>query len=124
MAAGTDLDDDGEPTGHELVYVTPEAQQRLVPSDVRYHFGGWSEDYDSHETQQWRFQGELENFWDGASRPDERLWRRILQGVADLEPGWEAVSLTADGHVAVRLVTARNGSWRRGRRPRKRYGSP
>jgi len=37
------------------VYVTPRAQSQLSASEIWYHLGGWNEDGDTYETQEYAF---------------------------------------------------------------------
>ena len=45
------------------VFVTPEAERRLQPSEIWHHFGGWSDGGDCYETQETQFTEQLEEFW-------------------------------------------------------------
>jgi hypothetical protein len=102
MAIGPAAANEDDTSGLESVCVTPEAQGRLSPSDVWYHFGGWHEDFDTVETQEDQFADELVGFWAELLGPDENLRLGILGSVADIRPPWTSVTVTADGTVTIR----------------------
>ena len=85
------------------VLVTPEAQDRLSASEIWYHFGGWSDEGDLYETQEFQFQEELDRFWMNLVGPDEQLRRNILTALAGLPPEWRRVLVVPDGRVTVRF---------------------
>ncbi len=88
------------------VQITPQARDQLAPSEIWYHLGGWSDDGDTYETQEFMFEEQLERFWTNMYGPDEQLRRRLLtalQGFVD----WESVTISSNGSVAVRF---KNGS--------------
>ena len=63
------------------VLLAPEAQERLSASEIWYHLGGWSDEGDTYETQEWQFQEELDRFWMQLIGPDEQLRRSILDAL-------------------------------------------
>ncbi len=86
------------------VYVTPEAEGRLQPSEIWHHFGGWSDGGDCFETQENQFTEQLEEFWARLLGPDEHIRRRIMAVVGDFDVKWSSVSINADGVVTLRLA--------------------
>lgn len=85
-----------------LVYVTPEAQERLSPSEIWHHFGGWNDGGDSYDTQMDQFAEDLSRFWDQLVGPDEHLRRRIMEQLQSLT-GWHSVTAHVDGRIVLRL---------------------
>ncbi len=85
------------------VLVTPTAQEQLVPTDIWYHVGGWSEDGDTYETQLRDFEEELEAFWAKLVGPSEYLRLMLLDGARGLGANWQSISIESDGKVAIHL---------------------
>lgn len=89
------------------VLVTPEAQERLCASDIWYHLGGWSDEGDTYDTQEFQFQQELDRFWIQLIGPDEQLRRSILDTLQRIEQKWKFVKVFPNGKVLIRF---RDGS--------------
>ena len=85
------------------VLVTPEAQHRLSPSEIWYHFGGWSDEGDTYDTQEACFQEELDLFWMNLVGPDEQLRRGILDALQRIEQKWKFVKVSPNGKVRIRF---------------------
>ena len=83
------------------VLVTPQLREHLSTSEIWYHFGGWSDEGDTYDTQQSQFEQELDRFWVELVGPDERLRRGILAALAGVRPEWQTVTVTPDGAVAI-----------------------
>ena len=83
------------------VLVTPQAQQRLCASEIWYHFGGWSDEGDTYDTQMFEFEEQLDHFWLSLAGPEERLRQGILASLAAVRPEWQTVTVTPDGSVAI-----------------------
>ncbi|MCK4827374.1 hypothetical protein KA005_67205, partial [bacterium] len=64
--------------GADHVYVTPEARQQLNTSDIWYHLGGWCDEGDTYDTQEYQFEQELEMFWSSVIGPGEYLRWKIV----------------------------------------------
>jgi len=90
------------PAREEDVLVTPEAEQRVSPSEIWYHFGGWYDDGDTYDTQQFQFEEQLDHFWAQLAGPNEHLRRSILASLAGIQPEWKSVTISSDGTVTVR----------------------
>ncbi len=45
------------------VVVIPEAETRMRSENLWHHLGGWNEDGDTYETQEYRFEEELDAYW-------------------------------------------------------------
>ena len=101
MAVGKPAD---SPAWTLRVYVTPEAEGRLQPSEIWHHFGGWSDGGDCFETQENQFTEQLEEFWARLLGPDEHIRRRIMAVVEDFDVRWSSVSINADGVVTLQLT--------------------
>lgn len=86
----------------ENVLVTREAMNRLCPSEVWYHLGGYCDEGDTYETQESSFSEELERFWKDVIGPDEHIRTAlmdVLRGVDD----WRRVIVHPDGRVAIQF---------------------
>lgn len=90
-----------------IVYLTPAAEEKLAPSEIWHHLGGWYEDGDTYETQEAAFIECLEAFWAATIGPDEYVRREICRSVDRLQDHWSTVSISSDGTVTVH---AKDGS--------------
>ncbi len=90
----------------EELLVTPEARDRLNTSDILYHLGGYSDDGDTWETQEYQFSEQLDHFWDRLVGPDENLRRRIFETVGSLD-NWRQITLTPDGRMVIQLKSGK-----------------
>lgn len=87
----------------ETVYVTPEAQETLVPSHIWFHFGGWGDEGDTYDTQESQFTENLDRFWSLLVGPDEQFRRNLIASVEGITPKWKAVTISASGIVRIRF---------------------
>jgi len=83
------------------VYITPQAQHRLGSSDVWYHLGGYSDDGDMYETQEYDFGRQMDAFWMLLSGPYEPIRYKIMECLADLSQGWQSVLIQSDGKMTI-----------------------
>ena len=90
----------------EEVLVTPEAQRRLNTSDLIYHLGGYSDDGDTWETQEYQFSEQIDHFWDRLVGPDENLRRRVFETIGSLD-NWRQINLTPDGRMVIQLKSGK-----------------
>ena len=83
------------------VLVTPEAQERLSAEEIWYHFGGWSDEGDTYDTQSWSFEQELDQFWMALVGPDEQLRQRMLGATERITPAWRSIKVFANGKIRI-----------------------
>ena len=88
----------------DQVLVTSEAEQRLASREIWHHLGGWSDEGDTYDTQQFYFEQELNRFWAHVVGPDEHLRRNIVASLAGIQPEWESVTISSDGTVTVQYT--------------------
>jgi len=81
------------------ILVTAQAQDRLQPSEIWYHLGGWYEDGDTYETQLVAFEEDINNFWADLIGPDEQLRQNIVAPLTRIAPEWKAAHIYPDGRV-------------------------
>lgn len=74
---------------------------------IWFHFGGWCDDGDTYETQEYDFEQQLNRFWADVVGPDEHLRLDILSSLAPIKPAWKSVTISSDGTVTIRHT---NGS--------------
>jgi len=91
-----------------VVYVTPAAQQQLTHQDLWFHLGGFSDDGDTYDTQEFAVQQELDEFWLRLVGPYETLRENLQAAAKDLPKGWRQVTLCADGQITVRQANGRD----------------
>jgi hypothetical protein len=87
----------------DIVYVTPEAQDTLTPSNIWFHFGGWGDEGDTYDTQEAQFTEDLERFWALLVGPDEQIRRNLVAAAEGITPKWKAVTISANGTVRIRF---------------------
>ncbi|MCK4658685.1 MAG: hypothetical protein KAV82_04110, partial [Phycisphaerae bacterium] len=104
--------DKGPNWADDHVLVTPEAQERLCASEIWYHLGGWSDEGDTYDTQEFQFQQELDRFWIQFIGPDEQLRRGILDALDHLQAEWKVVTISPDGTVIFRYADGSNKTLR------------
>ena len=85
------------------VLVTAEARDRLNPTDILYHLGGYSDEGDTWDTQEYQFAEELQRLWDRLVGPDESLRRRILEPFETLRD-WKQATILPTGTVTIHLT--------------------
>ncbi len=93
----------------EEVLVTPQARDRLTTSELIFHLGGYSDDGDTWETQEYQFSDQLDHFWDRLVGPDESLRRRVFEIIGGLD-NWRQITITPDGRMVIQL---KNGKKRK-----------
>jgi hypothetical protein len=81
--------------------VTAQAQDRLRPSEIWYHLGGWYEDGDTYDTQEAAFERSISQFWANLIGPDEQLRRDIVAPFNRIVPEWKAAHIYPDGRVRI-----------------------
>lgn len=104
MAKAPQPPEDGPGWSDDHVLVTPQAQQRLVPSEIWYHLGGWCDEGDTYDTQLCSFERDLDDFWANLIGPEEQLRQSILAPLDRIQPEWKAVHVTPDGRVQIEHV--------------------
>lgn len=87
----------------EIIFVTPAAQERLSISEIWYHLGGWSEDGDTYDTQEYEFGQALDRFWAELIGPDENLRRELVRATQHIKPDWHSVTILSNGIVTIKF---------------------
>ena len=102
------LDEKDHPwQGADHVYVTPKAQQELMVTDIWFHLGGWCDEGDTYDTQQYQFEEELELFWSSIIGPGEYLRAKIVENVGSVKGDWEKITIDTKRTV---VITYKDGS--------------
>jgi hypothetical protein len=83
------------------VYITPEARNQLNSSDIWYHCGGWNEDGDTYETQQYEFEQSLEQFWASVIGPGEYLRSKIRSCLWGVIKDWKRITFEEDETLSI-----------------------
>lgn len=96
--------EDGSKWSSEHVLVTPKAREQLSANEVWYHLGGWSEEGDTYDTQQYNFEQELDRFWADLAGPTEHLRCQLVDATNRIEGEWRTVTITSDGEVAIKYA--------------------
>jgi hypothetical protein len=92
---------EGPSWAYNDILVTAQAKDRLVPSEIWYHLGGWNEDGDTYETQQVAFEEDINDFWANLIGPDEQLRQSIIAPLNRIRLEWKAVHVYPDGRVRI-----------------------
>ncbi|MCC6681651.1 MAG: hypothetical protein IT445_12180 [Phycisphaeraceae bacterium] len=94
--------DEGDRVFHEdELYVTMEARARLSDSEIWHHLGGFNDEGDSWDTQQYDFSHQLDDFWAHLMGPDEPLRQRLIEATSGMKDNWRSVTIHASGRVAI-----------------------
>ncbi|MBC8218087.1 MAG: hypothetical protein H8E73_06440 [Planctomycetes bacterium] len=91
----------------EQVFLMPEAREQLSASHIWFHLGGWSEEGDTYETQEYQFEEQLELFWAKIAGPGEYLRAKLVQNLDAVKGDWWTIAIDADGTV---LIAYKDGS--------------
>lgn len=93
--------------GADDVSVTPEAREQLSPSHIWFHLGGWSDEGDTFETQEYQFEEQLELFWSKIAGPGEYLRTKLVENLDAVKGEWQTITIDADRTV---VITYKDGS--------------
>jgi len=88
----------------DQVLVTPKAEEHLAPWEIWHHLGGWNDEGDTYESQEFDFEQELNRFWADVVGPDEHLRQSILSSLAAIKPEWKSVTISSDATVTVQYT--------------------
>jgi len=88
----------------EVTLVTPDAQERLSSAEIWHHLGGWSEDGDTYDTQEYEFSQALDGFWAELIGPDENIRRELVRDAEHIKPEWHSVTILCDGTVTIQYA--------------------
>lgn len=86
---------------NDIVYVTREAKDQLDNVNIWYHLGGYSEDGDSFETQEYYFEKDLNEFWNELVGPHESLRQKLVSETWGLGDKWTKLVLTKEGSLEI-----------------------
>jgi len=107
--------------GADQVFVTPEAREQLSPSHLWFHLGGWSEDGDTYDTQEYQFEEQLELFWAKIAGPGEYLRSKLVENIDAVKGEWQTITIDADRTV---VIAYKNGSSKTLKSPFADKGKP
>ncbi|MCH7579998.1 MAG: putative DNA binding domain-containing protein, partial [Chloroflexi bacterium] len=82
----------------ELVFVTPEAR-RLRTEHIWHHLGGYGDEGDTYETQQYEIDKELDSFWLRLLGPDEELRTKLAMSVNEIELSVRAANCLNNANI-------------------------
>jgi hypothetical protein len=85
----------------DIVYVTPEAKTKLDNVNIWYHLGGYSDDGDTFETQEYHFEKDIEAFWNELIGPHESLRQKLISETYGLGDTWIKLVLTKEGSLEI-----------------------
>ena len=83
------------------VYVTLEARSQLSSTDIWYHLGGWNDEGDTWDTQEYQFEQELEQFWATIIGPAEYLRSKIRECLFGVVKDWKKIIFEEDETLTV-----------------------
>jgi hypothetical protein len=85
----------------DVVYVTRDAQDHLDNVNIWYHLGGYSDEGDSYETQEYYFEKDLNEFWNELVGPHESLRQKLVNETHGLGDKWTKLVLTHEGSLEI-----------------------
>ena len=94
-------EEDKSPWSDIDVYVTTDARRQLDPSQIWYHLGGYSDDGDTYDTQEYEFEKELQMFWTRVVGPGEYLRSKIFESIDSAGIRWKKIIVDDDGTVTI-----------------------
>jgi hypothetical protein len=107
--------------GADHFFVTPEAREQLSPSHIWFHLGGWSDEGDTYETQEYQFEEQLELFWAKIAGPGEYLRSKLVENLDAVKGEWQTI--TIDTHRTV-VIAYKDGSAKTLKSPFAHRGKP
>ncbi len=107
MAVAAPQETDRPWCGADHVYVTSAAREQLSPSQIWFHLGGWSDEGDTYDTQEYQFEQQLELFWAKIAGPGEYLRTKLVENLDAVKGEWQTITIDADRTV---VIAYKNGS--------------
>jgi hypothetical protein len=101
MAVAAPQDTDQPWCGADHVYVMPAAREQLSPSQIWFHLGGWSDEGDMYDTQEYQFEEQLELFWAKIAGPGEYLRRKLVENIDAIKGDWRTITIDPHGTVVI-----------------------
>jgi len=104
MAVSIESPADKHKWHNEAVYVTEAARRELDNDNLWYHLGGFNEEGDSYETQQYYVEQELNEFWAELIGPYEQLRHELVSQINRehrLYDKWQKAVVAKDGSVTI-----------------------
>lgn len=86
---------------NDEVYVTRDAKDCLDNVNIWYHLGGYSDEGDSFETQEYYFEKDLNEFWSELIGPYESLRQKLTNETWGLGDKWTKLVLTREGSLEI-----------------------
>lgn len=88
--------------GSVNVYVTPESRSSLETTDIWYHLGGWNDEGDTWDTQEYEIEQELDQFWATIIGPAEYLRSKIGNCLYGIVKDWKTIIYEDDETLTIR----------------------
>ena len=85
----------------DVVYITRQAREQLDNTNIWYHLGGYSDEGDSYETQEYDFEKDLNEFWNELIGPYESLRQKLISETYCLNDKWTKLVLTQEGSLEI-----------------------
>ena len=88
----------------EALYVTQAAQRELGRDNLWYHLGGYSDEGDTYETQQYYVEKDLDEFWSELIGPHEQFRHELIKCVNlhyRISGKWQKVTIEENGMVRI-----------------------
>jgi hypothetical protein len=84
------------------VFVTAESRSQLATTDIWYHLGGWNDDGDTWDTQEYEVEQEIEQFWATIIGPAEYLRSKIRESLYGIVKDWKTIIYDDDETLTIR----------------------
>lgn len=108
--ASPDTVNDAPSYGYDAVYLTPDARHRLRDTEIWHHLGGYNDEGDTWDTQEFEFSRRLDAIWARLDGPDEPLRRKLYEAADHIRDDWMTVTLHRDGRMT---ITNQDGATRK-----------
>lgn len=91
----------------DLVCVTKEARNQLTTNNIWFHLGGYNDEGDSFDTQQYYVEKELQEFWNELIGPYETVRQQLIKELYPLHDKWQKVTILEDGSLEILFKNGR-----------------
>ncbi len=84
------------------VYVTPESRSQLSTTDIWYHLGGWNDEGDTWDTQEYEVEQEIEQCWATIIGPAGYLRSKLRESLYGIVKDWKTIMYDEDETLTIR----------------------
>ncbi|HBG27923.1 MAG: hypothetical protein A2Y10_16510 [Planctomycetes bacterium GWF2_41_51] len=83
------------------ICVTKDARKHISSESIWFHFGGYSDEGDSYDTQLYDFEKELDEFWNELIGPYETVRQQLIRKLSPLYEKWQKITIFSDESLEI-----------------------